>query len=398
MSSIAVSLQQILDLAEYYSPRVTREMRERSQILRDLAAELRNALPGLTDSLGLADLDLRTEPGGHQGNFSPLPWVRVYSPDYAPSAQAGIYLVYLFAADGSRVYLSLNQGTSEIRSGRMRAITDTRVLLAHGGEARNALGDLIESPGAAGAALSIDLGSAGLRSHDSRVRALAYEHANILAREYVSGTIPDDGQLLADLAGMLPLLAHLYGRDITPAHGGLLPTSPANGSGQPARPRPRAGQGHLIDTELRKKIERCAEDRAIEHFTELGWTTFARVGLYKPYDLEFKNEDGEILHVEVKGTRNRGEKVELTDGEVRHNRNAADCPADYHAFYEVARIEVSSEGEIIRTGEEEVTRILPWVIDEEHDLTPLTYTYTVPKAEPGQLQERLPSPPDGPVA
>jgi MrcB-like, N-terminal domain/Domain of unknown function (DUF3883) len=380
MSPVAVSLQQILDLASHYSPRSTPDMRKRAEIGNDLAAELGNVLPGLTVSLGLTDLGLRTEPGGRQGSFSPIPWVRVYSPDYAPSAQAGIYLVYLFAADGSRAYLSLMPGTSEFRSGQMRAITDTRVLLARGGEGRSALGDLIESPGAAGASLSIDLGSAGLRSHDSRVRARAYELATILAREYVSGAIPDDGQLVADLAGMLPLLAHLYGRDITPGLGGFQPPSPVNGGGQPARLRPMAGQGLLMDQEVRKKIEVWAEDRAIEHFTGLGWTTIKRVGHIRPYDLECQNEAGEVLHVEVKGTQSRGEKVELTDGEVRHNRNTADCPADYHAFYELARINVSPEGEITRTGEEEVTCILPWAIDEEHDLAPVKYTYTVPTA------------------
>ena len=380
MSPIAVSMQQILDLASYYSPSSTPHMSKRAEIGNDLATELGNALPGLTGSLGLADLVLRTEPGGRQGYFSPLPWVRVYSPDYAPSAQAGMYLVYLFAADGSRVYLSLMSGTSEFRSGHMRAITDTRVLLARAGEARSALGDLIESPGAAGAALSIDLGSAGLRSHDSRARARAYEHATILAREYLSGSIPGDGQLLADLAGMLPLLAHLYGWPISSVLGGFLPPSPANGGGPPARPESAAGQGPLMDPEVRKKIELWAEDRAIEHFTELGWTAIERVGSYRPYDLECKNEVGEILHVEVKGTRSRGEKVELTDGEVRHNRNVADCPADYHAFYEVARIKVSPEGEITRSDVEEVTCILPWTINEEHDLAPIKYTYTVPTA------------------
>ena len=106
------------------------------------------------------------------------------------------------------------------------------------------------------------------------------------------------------------------------------------------------------------------------HSEELGWTTIERVGRVRPYDLECKNTVGEILHVEVKGTHTRGEKVELTDGEVRHNRNTADCAADYHAFYEVARITVSPEGEITRSDGEEVTCILPWIIDEEHDLAP----------------------------
>lgn len=380
MSLIAVNLQQILDLASRYSPRSTPDMRKRTEIGNDLAAELRNVLPGLTASLGLTDLRLRTEPGGQQGFFSPIPWVRIYAPDYAPSAQAGIYLVYLFAADGSRAYLSLMSGTSEFRSGHIRAITDTRVLLSRAGERRSALGDLIESPATVGASLSINLGSAGLRSRDSRTRARAYELATILAREYISGAIPGDGQLLADLADMLPLLAHLYGRNITAGLDGFQQPNPVNASGQQPRRRPAAGQGLLMDQEVRKKIEVWAEDRAIEHFTRLGWTTIQRVGHIRPYDLECQNEAGEVLHVEVKGTQSGGEKVELTDGEVRHNRNTADCPADYHAFYEVARIRVSPEGEITRTGDEEVTCILPWAIDEEHDLAPVKYTYTVPTA------------------
>jgi hypothetical protein len=46
-----------------------------------------------------------------------------------------------------------------------------------------------------------------------------------------------------------------------------------------------------MDPVVRKKIELWAEDRAIEHFTELGWTTVERVGHFRPYDLECKNEE-----------------------------------------------------------------------------------------------------------
>jgi hypothetical protein len=40
MSPISISLQQILDLAPYYSPRSTPDMRKRAEIGNDLAAEL----------------------------------------------------------------------------------------------------------------------------------------------------------------------------------------------------------------------------------------------------------------------------------------------------------------------------------------------------------------------
>lgn len=221
----------------------------------------------------------------------------MYSPQYAPTAQQGIYLVYLFATDGSRAYLSLNQGTSELRSGRMRSITDTPVLLSRAGEARTALGDLIEAEGAAGAAMSIDLAWQGLRSSDSRYKARAHEDANILAREYLSGQIPRDGQLLSDLTGMLPLLARLYGEETTVASS--VARTPGTATGAPTAP----GQGQELDPVVRRKVELCAEDHAIEHFTGQGWTV-KRVGSLKlGYDLECKKSNGAVLHVEVKGTQ-----------------------------------------------------------------------------------------------
>src|SRR5215831_18381715 len=102
-------------------------MFERAEAAADLAERLRSALAELASPARWGELDLRVKAGGRQGSFSPLPWVRVYSKRHAPTAQEGRYLVYLFAADGSRVYLSLNQGSSERRSGHMRPIVDGHV-------------------------------------------------------------------------------------------------------------------------------------------------------------------------------------------------------------------------------------------------------------------------------
>ena len=45
-----------------------------------------------------------------QGNWAEIPWVAVFYKDLSSSAQKGYYIVYLFRADGSGVYVSLNQG------------------------------------------------------------------------------------------------------------------------------------------------------------------------------------------------------------------------------------------------------------------------------------------------
>ena len=149
IASIASGMQQVLDLAVDYSSRPTPAMRVRSRIADGLAADLGKALQNAPDSSLTAVLGLTAQAGGQQGSVSAVPWVRIYSPAYAPTAMQGIYLTYLFAADGSRVYLALMHGTSEFRSGQMRPITDRRVLHSRTAVARSALGELLESDGAA---------------------------------------------------------------------------------------------------------------------------------------------------------------------------------------------------------------------------------------------------------
>ena len=362
-------MQQILNLAQQYNKDRTPPMVQRIEIGEDLEQRLATVLDDVAAPAGLADLDLRVHAGGDMGYISPFPWVRVYSDTYAHSAQNGIYLVYLFAADGSRVYLSLHQGTSVPKpSGGMRTTTDTKTLLFRAAQARSALGDHIESEGTAEATTTIDLAWQRLPSRDSRTKGRAYEAANILALEYQSGRIPADERLLTDLVNMLPLLVELYG--VVPA-----PQQTTGLSGLEAQASAAMTSKREQDPEIRKKIELRAEDVAIADLKEKGWYS-KRVGSEKRgYDLECSNQDGKILHVEVKGTRRRGEKVVLTGNEVKHNRQAAaECEAD-HALYVVSGIEISPEGKC--TGGK-LYPIQPWSIVEA-DLIATQYDYTVPR-------------------
>jgi hypothetical protein len=268
-------------------------------------------------------------------------------------------------------------GSSEFRSGSMRAITDQRVLLARAAVARRALGDMAEAGVAAGAALSIDLAWRGFRSPD---RAKAYESVNILAREYPAEQIPSDTRLLADLAGMLPLLERLYGADPAQSPGG------GDAVNRPAGPARRT-QGRVSDPDVRMAIERFAEDYAAAYFEQRQWQV-ERIGQYKlGCDLVCANADGALLHVEVKGTRTLGEKVALTANEVEHTRRATDCGAE-HILYVLSQITVSDTDTITCSGGKP-TRLWPWTIDD-NDLIATEFTYTVP--QPATTRTR-----DGPI-
>jgi len=190
MRLIGTELQQVLDLASEYTRFPAPSMQARDEACNRLRGELEELLA--TFSATGSGSGLKVATGGRQGSYSPLAWVRIYSPEHSPVATAGMYLAYLFAADGSRVYLSLQQGSSEDRSGRMRPVSDPTELLARGAAARSTIRDLAESPLGTGMTIGIDLGWRRLTTVGSysKQRIRNYEHANILAIQYGSGEIP----------------------------------------------------------------------------------------------------------------------------------------------------------------------------------------------------------------
>ncbi|WP_285632415.1 DUF3578 domain-containing protein [Lentzea sp. NBRC 102530] len=372
-------MQRVLDLAASFSKDKTPEMSERDEATEELAAGLRDALVPMIEVFGLGDLDFNAKRGGRQTNYSPVPWVRVFSEKCSPRALEGFYVVYLFAADGSRVYLSLNQGTSEWRSGAMRPINDSGVLRGRAAEARAVLADFADSPVIHNGQVTIDLAWASVTSvgAESKRRMRNYEDGNLFAYEYETKKIPSHEQLVQDLADMLPLLAELYGTPVSP---GELPTvvltPTAEEPAAKARKAVSRAQGRQLDSAARKAIELHAENLAVWHFETSGWTV-ERVGHLKlGYDLDC-TRDEESLHVEVKGTQTLGEEVILTPNEVRHVQGAEACDAA-HALYVVSQITLDRTNGVRCSGGH--ARLLwPWGIRDAH-LTPTQYAYRVPQA------------------
>jgi 5-methylcytosine-specific restriction protein A len=130
-----------------------------------------------------------------QGNWARGPWVGVFDRLVTTSAQSGYYPVYLFREDFTGVYLSLNQGMTEAK--KLYRSDAKTALRARAANYRAVLGKLIsEFP-----EVSIDL-LPGTPSNDTAF----YEAGNICAKYYPIGEVPNEAQLIADLAGMV----HVY--------------------------------------------------------------------------------------------------------------------------------------------------------------------------------------------
>jgi len=139
------------------------------------------------------------------------------------------------------------------------------------------------------------------------------------------------------------------------------------------------GQGRSSDpAPWSRATELRAEEVVIEHYVGLQYDYDPdddRVADQKiGYDLRFTKGDEE-LHVEVKGTRNAGNQVNVTYGEVRHARTY-----EGSVLAVVGGIEaVMVDGEL--SGQGGSLRFLGFWNAEADSLTPTRYVYRVPDQE-----------------
>ena len=133
----------------------------------------------------------------------------------------------------------------------------------------------------------------------------------------------------------------------------------------------------MTDSARNRAVELRAMEEAERYLLEAGWTVTdvsGKRGL--GYDLHCTRGDEKALHVEVKGTTTDGSEVTLTRNEVTHAREWR-CDA----LFVLCHIDVRA-----RDGESPVAsggtpRILcPWGINDD-DLTPLVYSYRLPKRD-----------------
>lgn len=129
------------------------------------------------------------------------------------------------------------------------------------------------------------------------------------------------------------------------------------------------GAGFVSDPKKRKAIELHAEDMAVAHYEEKGWTV-ERLG--KPYDLRC-TRGGEERRVEVKGTTGAATSVDLTINEVEHARD----PQHTVDLYVVSDIKVDVRLGDYTTSGGRVLHFPDWAPADE-DLRPRSFEYRLP--------------------
>lgn len=131
-----------------------------------------------------------------KGRWSNNPWLAIFNSAITTSAQNGFYPVYLFSEDMDKVYLSLNQGVTIVKT-QYKAST-SEALKARADNFRAKLGAQIS-----------DLLRNITLSSNSKGNTAFYEDGNICAIQYNRGNIPDDNILKKDLYRILEVYEKL---------------------------------------------------------------------------------------------------------------------------------------------------------------------------------------------
>ncbi|WP_439663204.1 MrcB family domain-containing protein [Lentzea sp. HUAS TT2] len=357
-------LRDVLLLQPQWTSKNTPEMERRGRLVRhDVAGWLREQLPALVRAAPV-EIDWGVQAKDATGGKSEIPWARVHSLRRSSSATMGWYVVYLFGAQGDRVYLSLMQGATRWENTEFPA-RPKEELLQRARWARGVLEtrlrarpDLVEK---------IELKARGSKLGP------AYENGNVVAFDYPLEALPSDEVLVEDLTFLVSVLSELY--EIVD-HSVDIPGEPApeiadaEVEAEHSAGKARRGWGLRQNAEERIAIERRAVAVATEYLVGEGYRV-KDVGATKSYDLDARRA-GERLYVEVKGTTTTwtdASEIMLTKNEVALHQDK--YPRNMLLI--VSRIVLDRSG----TASGGVLRVIhPWQI-EVPNLTPVSYRYLV---------------------
>ena len=159
-----------------------------------LAAVLRHDFPNYLKEITDKPENYKFVGSAGQGNWTYSPWIGVFNKKVTDSAQRGFYIVYLFREDMKGVYISLNQGMTEIKNQNTYAETK-RILRSRASDYRNRLNNTFSDE----LLQDIDLGV-----KDSP-NAPYYEAGNIYAKYYSLENLPIEANLISDYNEFLSL-------------------------------------------------------------------------------------------------------------------------------------------------------------------------------------------------
>ena len=191
MDTLQAMFHQFMD--EYASELLL--ARKEDNFKRPFGALVRQSIPGLLKEHLDSDTYLVKGSVG-AGRWTDVPWIAVFDKRITQSAQKGVYIVYLLNKDSKTLFLTLNQGATDVAQGGgsdEKKLAFTGIASSSGTKTTTALGEKAEL---LRKQLSIP---AGATYESIKTGSIAYDAGCVFSKSYTVDTLPDDQALLSDL-------------------------------------------------------------------------------------------------------------------------------------------------------------------------------------------------------
>lgn len=135
---------------------------------------------------------MKVVPSAGKGNWASVPWISILDPRETDTTQKGVYIVYLFRGDMSGVYVTLNQGVTELKdlSGTAQAQELNRRATAIRGHV----------PELASSGFVLD---SKIELRSATPLGAKYESSTVAHKFYPADSMPEPDELAADLHELL---------------------------------------------------------------------------------------------------------------------------------------------------------------------------------------------------
>jgi 5-methylcytosine-specific restriction enzyme A len=197
-----MAIKELLEKVLLEYPAVSQESFKGHQF----SSYFRKIIPtSIETSLALPDVYSIKASAGN-GAWAKIPWIAIFNKLVTETVTSGFYCVYLFRADCSGVYLSLNQGIADKRDkyglGISRDMIRNQATLFQDFLQNEAIENFSDP-------LDLKLGSIP-KETTSRRLGLAYEAGNIVSKLYLRESIPGDETLENDITSLINIYFSLF--------------------------------------------------------------------------------------------------------------------------------------------------------------------------------------------
>ena len=154
---------------------------------------VRNEIPSEINNSGIVNPEQYLVKGSvGQGNWVTIPWICIFDRSVTETAQKGVYIVYLLSEDGKELFLTFNQGCTEISRNHSKQET---VQILH--NVANEIREKIDNYGFEEGTISLGKNLSGLGYY--------YGEGTIFYKKYLVDNLPSASEVEDDLRKMVKI-------------------------------------------------------------------------------------------------------------------------------------------------------------------------------------------------